>query len=97
MLSPSIAVYKRMNVVDAPQNIRGEHNRIGPFPFSVYAVYKIVHQGRNAIICWRLILTHVYGARAIFARVHMQATNGVEIKRLNDVLRQKRLPMSREA
>jgi hypothetical protein len=36
-------------------------------------------------------------ARAIFARVHMQATNGVEIKRLNDVLRQKRLPMSREA
>jgi hypothetical protein len=81
-----------VNVIDAPQNISCKHHGVSLIPSAIYRVYKIIHQGADAVMCWRPVRPDRNLTRPIFPRVRVQTGDGVKIEGLDHMLWQKRLP-----
>ena len=86
-MRPTVAVYEGMDVVQAPKDISGKNNSVSAVPVSVHHVDEVVHQRGDAIMIRGMMVTDRHRARAILPGISMKASYGLEVERLNDVLR----------
>jgi len=77
--SASVSIDEWMNIIQSPQNMCSENNRICLFPMSIDEINEIIHQGRHSIMFWWDVLPHSNLAWPVFARICMQAGNRVKI------------------
>lgn len=86
----AVPVDERVDVIQPPQAVRGQRQRIGGFQVPVDLVDERVHQLRDTIVRGRTEVTHRDRTRAVLTGVHMQTANGMEVQRLDDRCRNHR-------